>query len=116
MSVEDSKLPFGWAAVPLGTTLATLETGTRPKGGVTGIIKGVPSISAEHMTPFGDFDFTALRFIPKDFYDKMTRGHIKKNDILVVKDGATTGKTSYVDSSFPFGEAVINEHVFLVTV
>ncbi|MEN8264611.1 MAG: hypothetical protein ABFR82_14245 [Nitrospirota bacterium] len=43
----------------------------------------------------------------------MKRGHIQKGDILVVKDGATTGKTSIIRNSFPFEEAVINEHLFI---
>ncbi len=42
----------------------------------------------------------------------MSKGWIKKNDILVVKDGATTGKVSYIPENFPHSKAVINEHVF----
>jgi type I restriction enzyme S subunit len=44
----------------------------------------------------------------------MQRGIINKNDILVVKDGATTGKVSIVKNDFPFNQAAINEHLFLV--
>jgi type I restriction enzyme S subunit len=44
----------------------------------------------------------------------MKSGKININDILVVKDGATTGKVSFVDNNFPFYDAAINEHVFLV--
>jgi type I restriction enzyme S subunit len=44
----------------------------------------------------------------------MKRGKIKKYDVLVVKDGATTGKTSFVSDSFPFKEAAVNEHVFIL--
>jgi len=65
------------------------------------------------MTRFGTFDFSELRFVPQEFYEQMPRGHIKRNDILIVKDGATTGKTAFVDEAFPFSKAVINEHVFL---
>jgi len=65
------------------------------------------------MTRLGTFTFSALRYVPRDFYERMTKGRIQPNDILVVKDGATTGKVALVDESFPFQKAVVNEHVFL---
>ena len=43
----------------------------------------------------------------------MRRGKIAIGDVLVVKDGATTGKVSLVRDSFPHKDAVVNEHVFL---
>ena len=49
-----------------------------------------------------------------DFADGMTKGKITRNDILIVKDGATTGKVSFVDNSFPYNDATINEHVFIL--
>ena len=39
---------------------------------------------------------------------------INIDDILIVKDGATTGKTSFITNEFPFSKAVVNEHVFLI--
>lgn len=61
----------------------------------------------------GTFDFTTLRFVPRDFYDQMSREKIQREDILIVKDGATTGKVTFIDEQFPFAEAAVNEHVFL---
>ena len=107
------ELPEGWRWLSLGDLLISLESGSRPKGGAVGITTGVPSLSAEHITQYGTFDFSSLRFVPREFYEQMTRGHIKRSDILIVKDGATTGKTAFVDDTFPFDEAVGNEHVFL---
>ena len=46
----------------------------------------------------------------------MRGGVIAPLDILIVKDGATTGKTSFVRQNFPFKEAAVNEHVFCVRV
>ena len=46
----------------------------------------------------------------------LNKGHIYPNDIIVVKDGATTGKTSFVDEDFPHKRAVVNEHLFIVRV
>ena len=37
---------------------------------------------------------------------------VLKDDILIVKDGATTGKVCFVSTNFPFKNATINEHVF----
>lgn len=34
-------------------------------------------------------------------------------DVLVVKDGATTGKVALVKEDFPYSEASVNEHVFI---
>ena len=33
-----------------------------------------------------------------------------------MKDGATTGKTSFVDNNFPHKKAAVNEHLFIVRV
>ncbi|MFN8498196.1 MAG: restriction endonuclease subunit S [Anaerolineae bacterium] len=65
------------------------------------------------MTRDGTFDFSHLRFVPREFYTEMHSGHIQSGDILVVKDGATTGKTAFVSADFPLKEAVVNEHVFV---
>ncbi len=111
--INSRSLPNGWQLVRLTELLAALETGSRPKGGAQGITSGIPSLSAEHMTRYGTFDISDLRFVPREFYEQMPKGHIKPNDILIVKDGATTGKTVFVDDTFPYSEAVINEHVFL---
>ncbi len=103
-----------WAKIPIEDALQTIESGKRPKGGVKDIREGVPSIGGEHLTVDGGFDFTNTRFVPFEFYSKMNKGKIDQNDVLVVKDGATTGKTAFVSDKFPFKEAVVNEHVFIL--
>lgn len=109
----ESNLPNIWVEVQLIDVLKTLENGSRPKGGVQGILEGVPSLGGEHLDNNGDFKFEKIKFIPDDFALKMNRGRINENDILIVKDGATTGKTSFVDENFPFELAFVNEHVFI---
>lgn len=106
-------LPKGWVETQLIDLLQTLESGTRPRGGVQGISEGVPSIGGEHLASDGGFNFKNVKYIPTQFAEKMSRGRIFKNDVLVVKDGATTGKTSFVDKRFPFDLAFVNEHVFI---
>lgn len=102
-----------WIEAPLNNLLLTLESGSRPKGGVKGIDEGVPSIGAEHLTNDGGFNFTNIRYVPDSFAKKMNRGIISHGDILIVKDGATTGKVSFVSNDFPFKFACTNEHVFI---
>jgi type I restriction enzyme S subunit len=45
----------------------------------------------------------------------MQRGKLQRNDILIVKDGATTGKVGFVDSALRL-PAAVNEHVFRLKV
>lgn len=109
-------LPENWVEVQFAILLESLETGSRPKGGVQNIMEGIPSIGGEHLNSHGGFNFDKIKFIPKDYAVKIKRGLIKNNDILIVKDGATTGKTSFVDDTFPYEISFVNEHVFLCRV
>ena len=110
--VFESEEAKKWERKRLGEVLSVLETGSRPKGVVFEIKEGIPSIGAEHLNSLGGFNLNNIRFIPEEFYQTMKRGQIQKKDVLVVKDGATTGKVSFVDDNFPCGKAAINEHVF----
>ena len=111
--MSEDELPEGWTEAPLDQLIQPLETGSRPKGGVRGIQGGVPSVGGEHLDDAGGFSFDSIKYVPRKFYDGMRRGHIQIGDVLVVKDGATTGKVSLVRDSFPYPEAVVNEHVFI---
>jgi len=102
-----------WNEVPLLNILSSLESGSRPRGGVRGIEKGIPSIGGEHLNDLGDFRFGNIKYVPEDFFRRMRRGIIQIGDILIVKDGATTGKVSIVKPNFPYIPAVVNEHVFI---
>jgi type I restriction enzyme S subunit len=73
-------------------------------------------LGAEHLDGIGGFLLNEPKLVPRDHFDRMSTGRVRLNDILIVKDGATTGKVSFVGDNFPFDEAAINEHVFrLVT-
>ena len=106
------KTEQGRTRLPLRQLLADFESGSRPKGGVGGILTGIPSLGGEHLNRDGGFKFEKIKFVPRAFAKAMTHGHLKSGDVLVVKDGATTGKVSLVRSDFPYQDAVINEHVF----
>lgn len=110
------KLPSSWEWVKLSDIVQELESGGRPKGGVQGIKSGIPSIGGEHLSNDGGFDFHSIRFVPLSFSKAMKKGRVAIDDILIVKDGATTGKTSLVGKDFPYPGAVLNEHVFRLRV
>ncbi len=95
--------------------ITSLESGGRPKGGAL-TDGGIPSLGAEHLNSDGTLNLESLKYIPLSFYENLNKGRINKNDILIVKDGATTGKVSFVNGVFPYKDAAINEHVFLLRV
>ena len=105
--------PESWIETNLDALLVDLESGSRPKGGVRGISSGVPSIGGEHLSNNGGFHFDKIKYVPEEFSTGMKKGHISKHDILIVKDGATTGKVSFVGEKFPYESAVVNEYVFI---
>jgi type I restriction enzyme, S subunit len=102
--------------VALEDVLESLESGARPAGGVSADSGEIPSLGGEHLSADGGFDFTSVKRIPRNFFESIRGGRVAPRDILVVKDGATTGKTSFVGEDFPFPEAAVNEHVFCVRV
>ncbi len=100
----------------LSHIISSLESGSRPKGGVSTTSGDIPSLGAEHLNDQSGFNFNNLKLIPQDFYKSLKKGRIKPNDILIVKDGATTGKVGFVNKHFPYADAAINEHLFRVEV
>ena len=104
-----------WKSMTLNEFI-TLESGSRPRGGVRGILEGIPSLGGEHLNDDGSFRFEKIKYVPEHFFKSLNKGQIYPNDIIVVKDGATTGKTSFVDNNFPHKDAAVNEHLFIVRV
>jgi type I restriction enzyme S subunit len=113
---EIGQIPRGWQVVTLGSVLDTLETGRRPKGGVSGYSSGFPSVGAESINGIGVFDFSKTKFIPREFYEKTASGRVKNLDVLLYKDGGKPGefrpRVGLFGYGFPFDEFCINEHVF----
>lgn len=112
---QHATFPNGWNHSKL-SELITLESGSRPRDGVKGILEGVPSLGGEHLNDKGKFHFNKMKYISEGFFASLNQGQICPNDILIVKDGATTGKTSFVDADFPYEYAAVNEHLFIVRV
>jgi type I restriction enzyme S subunit len=110
------KKPLNWEVDTLERMLAVLETGGRPKGGVSGITGGIPSIGAESIVSVGRFDFGKTKFVPVEFYEGMNKGHLESHDVLIYKDGGRPGEyephVSLFGDGFPFEKCCINEHVY----
>ena len=111
----ENGLPKGWQTKRLGEFGVFLDSGSRPKGGIDDtLIEGVPSLGAEAVGELAQFDYSSVKYIPHEFYDKMKRGKFDGNAILVYKDGAYIGKTTIFRNKFPFENFAANEHVFLM--
>lgn len=104
------ELPAGWCLSNLGEVAAHFESGKRPKGGVAKYTDGVVSLGGEHLRSDGTISTANAKYVPVSFAKTLDRVRVRTNDILIVKDGATTGKTSIASSAF--ADAVINEHLF----
>jgi type I restriction enzyme S subunit len=118
-SLVDSELgeiPQGWEVHTLEKALSDLEVGGRPKGGVSGYIEGVPSIGAESIVGLGIFDYSKTKYVPREFFQAMTKGHVRSRDVLLYKDGGRPGEfephVTLVGDGFPYQTCAINEHVY----
>ena len=108
-------VPEGWEKKKLIEFGCTLESGSRPKGGVDSNLKdGIPSVGAENVIGLGKYNYSSEKLITNQFYSQMRKGKIKDRDILIYKDGAYIGRTSLFQDGFPHKEMAINEHVFLL--
>ena len=108
-------IPEGWKNSLLADIDCSLESGSRPKGGIdSSILDGIASVGAENVIGLGQYNFSSEKMVSKDFYYNMKRGKIKNRDILIYKDGAYIGRTSLFQDGFPHKEAAVNEHVFLL--
>jgi len=114
--LDDKGKPEGWRLTVMEEVLDELETGGRPKGGVSGYAFGVPSVGAESIVGLGKFDYAKTKYIPKEFFDGMNRGHVKGRDVLLYKDGGRPGEfephLTLFGDGFPFDTFAINEHVY----
>lgn len=120
----DSALPvdnYGrpqFANGALGDFLDVLETGSRPRGGIRADTEGVVSLGAESIQTAGIIASRDFKRIPAEFAERMRRGVLENEDVLVYKDGGKPGNfTPHVSAfghGFPVPSGVINEHVYRV--
>jgi len=104
-----------WEVVRLGDILESLESGSRPKGGIDPeLVDGIPSIGAESINGLGVYDFSKTKYVTKEYFNNMRRGVVKSHDVLIYKDGAYVGRKGMFGNGFPFDKFAVNEHVFIL--
>jgi type I restriction enzyme, S subunit len=114
--LDNEGKPGGWRLTVLQEVLSELETGGRPKGGISGYTFGIPSVGAESIIGLGVFDYSKTKYVPQEFFEGMKKGHIKSRDVLLYKDGGRPGEfephMTLFGDGFPFDVCTINEHVY----
>ena len=106
-SKDDHYSKTDYEVVDLGS-LVDIFSGSRDKGGKK--LEGIPSIGGGQISDHGNIISNKMVYISEEHYGQMKKGHLQSGDILIVKDGATTGKTGLYRGEFE--RAAINEHVF----
>jgi type I restriction enzyme S subunit len=106
------EIPEHWDVTKLKHSLSKLESGNRENDS-NRLDNGIFSIGGEHISWDGKLKLYPPRYISKQYYDKLNGGKVLDKDILLVKDGATIGKTTFVhnQSSQKFA---VNEHVYIL--
>jgi type I restriction enzyme S subunit len=106
------EIPQHWDVTKLKHSLSKLESGNRENDS-NRLDNGIFSIGGEHISWDGKLKLYPPRYISKQYYDKLNGGKVLDKDILLVKDGATIGKTTFVhnQSSQKFA---VNEHVYIL--
>ena len=70
--------------VSLENLFESIETGSRPKGGISEFSEGILSLGGEHINnTTGYLNLKNKKFVPQDFFDANTSGRIERNDILI---------------------------------
>lgn len=109
------KIESKWDMVKISDIISVIESGKRPKGGVSEYQEGIPSLGGEHIDLNGRITYKNMKFVPMDYFENTKQGILKDFDILICKDGALTGKVAlFKKEKFPFEKAIINEHIFLL--
>jgi len=107
------RIPDHWEIHRLKFLLSSLESGSRETGGGSQLDEGVFSLGGEHINWDGTLNLENPKLISEGYYNSMNQGKLKINDILLVKDGATIGKTAIL-KEMKYQKMAVNEHVFLM--
>jgi type I restriction enzyme, S subunit len=106
------EIPEGWNINRL-KYISKLESGQRESVETDIVEKYAFSLGGEHIGWMGDLHLSNERYISKKFFDSLKTGHILRKDIVLVKDGATIGKSAIIQE-LPFENIAVNEHVFIL--
>ena len=101
--------------VSLRSAIDEIESGKRPKGGVSEIDSGAWSLGGEHINAaFCEISTDNMKYVPIDYFQNMQKGVVQPEDILVNKDGALTGKVALFLDAKNRNYVCVNEHLFRI--
>lgn len=104
------KVPKDWCLLKI-FYLIEIESGKRDKGGA--LAEGeIPSLGGEYINNEGGIIWDNLKYISNTLFNSMKKGKLQLEDVILVKDGATTGKVAFVDN-LKYNKVAVNEHVYL---
>ena len=94
-----------------------IQSGKSPRGGAKYSDGDIPILLVRNITPYGALALDDLYYVDDEFFDATRdRSAIKPLDILIAKDGATTGKVGLVPQDFGFTRCLVSEHIFKLSV
>lgn len=96
-----------WPMVEL-KEICEIESGSRDRGGA--VTKGIFSIGGEQISKDNEIRFLKMKYITEKHFSEMKKGILANGDVLMVKDGATTGKMGFWNYAY---KAAVNEHVYI---
>lgn len=91
---------MNWQHSDIASAVSVLESGSRPKGGATVESGEIPSLGGENILKHGGVTLEEVKRVPRKFFERMTKGHLKNADVLINKDGAQTGKVGFYKTRF----------------
>ena len=95
-----------------------IQSGQSPPGGAKYSTGSVPIIMVGNIASDGTLDLEKDACFTDEYFfeEKSSRGAVSPLDILIAKDGATTGKVGLVPSNFDQEKCLINEHIFRLSI
>ena len=109
---EFSNIPYATSELNQLVT-QTIQSGKSPQGGAKYSVGDIPILLVGNITADGSISLDDLSYVDEDFFrSNQEKGGVNPLDILIAKDGATTGKVGLVPEGFQPERSLINEHIF----
>ena len=94
-----------------------IQSGKAPRGGAKYSVGTVPIILVGNIAPDGTLSLSNAYFTEESFFEaNRHRALVRPLDILIAKDGATTGKVGLVPPDFDQERCLISEHIFKLAI
>ncbi len=112
-SLLNAVLSSKYKTLRFSEVVSFLDSGSRPTGGVSSYESGVLSFGGEHVNNKCEIEVKSPKYIPIEYHQNHLFTKTQMHDILLVKDGATTGKVGILTNK-KHADQNINEHLYLI--